>query len=205
MTVSAPNRPGVISAEVVGVDDAKAGLDQAAALVRKLMGDAMYDIARDILQEAQRRLAPQNRSHNLSQSAAFEVPEATLDEITLALGFQANYAAFRNFGGTIVPVRADVLAIPQKPILDGNGESIYANPRQEPTLFVFRWIGFDGTPRAGLAMKVGDKIEVHWVFKDSVTQQGSDYFTGTIAERAPHVGAIAASIIDDGLSNGRAA
>ncbi len=164
----------------------------------KLLSDALYEIAKDILTQAQGRI-PSNRSGNLSQSAAVEVPTETLDEISLALGFQARYAAFRDQGGTIVPVRADVLAIPQAPILDGNGSSIYANPRQEPTLFVFRFIGRDGQPKAGLALKVNGKLEIHWIFADSVTQKGSQYFTGAIAERAPHVGALGAVLVKDEL------
>lgn len=192
----APSGAGIFSYSMTGVEETQRGLDVAGALVRKALEDALYEIAKDIVVMAQGRI-PNNRSGWLSQSGSVDVPEATLDEIAIALGFQARYAAFRDQGGTIVPVRADVLAIPQAPILDGNGSSIYANPRQEPKLFVFRWIGRDGQPKAGLAMKVDGKIEIHWVFADSVTQQGSKFFTGTIADRAPQVGALAAQLMRD--------
>ncbi len=187
-----------------GVEEAKVGLGIAGAVARRAMMEALYKVAQDLMMASQARLAPQNRSEALSQSAAISQPEIIAGEVVVVAGFQAVYAAFRDHGGTIVPTRADVLAIPQKPILDGNGESIYANPRQEPLLFVVRWIGYDGTPRAGLAMKVGGKLEIHWVFKHSVTQEGSHYFTATIQERRAQVGAIAAQLVKDELVGGYA-
>lgn len=186
-----------------GIEQVKVSLDFAAHVVRAALSEALYEIAKDLTIAAQARLAPQNRSERLSQSAAVAEPEISASEIVVVAGFQEVYAAFRDHGGTIVPVRADVLTIPQKPILDSNGESIYANPRQEPKLFVIRWIGFDGKPRAGLAMKVDGRIEIHWIFAHSVTQDGSKYFTGTIQERQSQVGAMSAQLVKDEL--GRAA
>lgn len=184
-----------------GIAQAKAGLDVAAGFVRKMMGEAMYEIARDILVTSQNRLAPQNRSERLSQSAVFETPRFENGDILLRLGFQAPHAAIRDQGGVIVPTKADTLAIPQAPILDANGESRYANPRQEPKLFVIR---IPAKNFAGLAMKVGDKLEIHWVFKDRVVQSGSHYFTGTIEERRAQIAPLAAQLLKSAL-DGRAA
>jgi hypothetical protein len=186
------------------IRSAKLGLDLASVVVNRIVSDALYRQAQELMGAAQARLAPENRSEKLSQSAVIATPEVADSAVFVLAGFQANYAAFRDHGGTIVPVRADVLTIPQEPILDSNGESKFANPRQEPLLFVARWIGFDGVARAGLAMKVDGKLEIHWLFANSVTQKGSSYFTGTIQERAPQVGAVLAQITKDELQ-GRAA
>ncbi len=175
----------------------KASVERVRGNITDLLGkmvkwvdEAFSEVAMDWLTEAQRRLAPHERSGNLHGSAQIDATVLEGDAIVKRFGFNAVYAAFRDHGGTIYAKRSDNLAIPLAPILDGRGVSRYQTPRQEPKLFPIRTK--DG--RVFLAMEVGGRLEFHWKLQPSVTQKGTFYFSSVAAERKPHVAAVVGSV-----------
>ncbi len=175
----------------------KASVERVRGNLNQLLGkmvgwvdQAFDEIALDWLTEAQRRLAPQERTGNLHGSAQIDRTALEGDTLVKRFGFNAVYAAFRDHGGTITAKRSEYLSIPLAPILDGRGVSRFQTPRQEPKLFPIRTQ--DG--RLFLAMEVGGRLEFHWKLQKSVTQKGSFYFSSVVEERKPHVPALVGAL-----------
>jgi hypothetical protein len=172
------------------VERVRGNVNDLLVKMTKWVDEAFNEIALDWMNEAQRRLAPQQRSGELHNSAQIDATTIENDALVKRFGFNAVYASFRDHGGTINAKRSDNLAIPLAPILDGRGVSRYQTPRQEPKLFPIK-------TKAGkvfLAMEVGGRLEFHWKLQPSVTQRGSFYFSSVVTERKPHVAGLVGAL-----------
>ncbi len=159
-----------------GIEGVKQGLDLVLQMVTKEAVQGTQDFAGLVIFEAQQRVP--KRSEDLKDSAVIQEPRQDDLGVFTRAGFDKIYAHIQDAGGTIRPVRADALAIPMPAIRDANGKSKYANPRQEPTLFVVRIhnIGY-------LAKKVGTGLELHWRFAHEVVIKGNRYLSGVIEDQ----------------------
>jgi hypothetical protein len=179
------------------IEKVKGGLDQASYVVVESLMRALDAIARDILSAAQINLETQTRSGDLSRSG--KVTDVVLSDgkINVSLGFTEVYAAQRDQGGTITAKNGKMLAIPLAPILTATG-SRFKSPLEETNLECISILG---------NVYLVDKTthEFHWLLTPSVTQKGSYYLTSVVQERQGQVGAVAAQLVKDDLSQGRAA
>ena len=98
------------------------------------------------------------------------------------------YAALQEYGGTVVPVNAQYLAIPLAAAKTRAGVSRYASPRDVPGLFIIK-------SKAGnllLVRRKGkkNKLEPMFVLKKSVTIRGKHYMRDALtamSDAAPEV------------------
>ena len=99
----------------------------------------------------------------------------------------ASYAAMLEFGGTILPVNAQALAVPVS-----EEAKLYTSPRDMPDLVLIKR---PGKP-AILARVLGeDTIEVHWVLLSSVTISGRHWLSRGVENAAGEIAATFADVL----------
>ena len=118
--------------------------------------------------------SPKVRSGRLRSSIVSEVRKgAKGPEMALKAGSGqgVRYAAQREYGGTITPVRSRYLTIPLDAALTGAGVARYPSARSVPGLFLIRSLAGNLL----LVQKVPGGIQPMYVLKDSVTQRAQPY------------------------------
>lgn len=176
-------------------------LDFARQLALNATREAMILHGHDMIADAQRRLEPQTRTGELSASGGITDPEVTAKEITLDLGFNKEYAAMRERGGTIRATRTKNLAIPLDPALTAAGVPRFSSPREIPGAFVLKLWG-----KVFIAAEAGKGknriLTLFYILKPSVTQTGSHFMEQTIFEKGPQLASQIASAQGRALGGG---
>jgi hypothetical protein len=180
------------------VAQAKLGLEAAEVKLKAAVARSLGLLAEDWLSTAQARAHV--RSGALRGSADVLDPVIVGTEISVEFGFNIRYGRFRNFGGTIKPVKAKMLAIPLKPVLTGRGVARYSSPREQRDLFVIRLAGKLFLARKRWKRKpkgvpAWQNIELDWKLVPSVTQQGDKFLTSVIEERRDQAPALLAELV----------
>lgn len=148
------------------VDGAKRALDQAA---EAMLADA--------------QAAAPVQTGRLQESGTAEEIVLEGSELVKRWGFNSKYARIQDQGGTVLPVRARMLAIPLDPVKTAAGASRYSSPLEDTGaghgMFLMRFAG-----KLFLARIVGSKaarrVEFRWMLVPSVTLQGNGYVTRTV-------------------------
>ncbi len=180
------------------VKQAKLGLAKAEERLKAAVGHGLVLLAEDWIAAAQQRAAV--RSGDLRGSADVVGPTVNGTEVSVEFGFNLRYARFRNFGGTIKPIKARMLAIPLKPVLTGRGVARYSSPREQNDLFVIKlagkiYLARKRWKRKPKGLPAWQNIELDWLLVPSVTQKGDKFFTAVIEERKAQAPALVASLI----------
>jgi hypothetical protein len=166
-----------------------AGLEKSMAMgLRKALISAALIAEAEAKKNATRN--PKVRSGRLRASIRAEVQGLTM---SLKAGGTRNvrYAAQREFGGTIRPVRARWLTIPLPNALTGAGVPRFPGPRSVPGLFTVR-------SRAGnlvMMRKTANGVEPMYVLKDSVTQKAQPYLRPAVAVAVKKLGPVLADVV----------
>ncbi|HLF92748.1 MAG TPA: hypothetical protein VJB14_04760 [Planctomycetota bacterium] len=103
--------------------------------------------------------------------------------IRVEVGFNKPYAAIRDQGGTIKPVRAKALFIPLKPGARPGDPDTFLVPRPGKPPLVAK-----GRKRRGKKLGIEAHLEIVAVLVKEVTQKGNGYLTNTFQELAPRAG-----------------
>jgi hypothetical protein len=157
----------------VQIEQINRNLDRIADKVLAAAQQAMVEVANDMLATAQAR-APV-MSAELQASGTVLPVEVKDGEISIQWGFNKVYARIQDQGGTIVPVKAQLLAIPLDPIMTATGPR-FPSPRAEGDNLELVPI----LHHLFLADKTSG--EFHWLLVPSVKIEGSGYVTKTVEE-----------------------
>jgi hypothetical protein len=169
-----------------GVDQAKGRLREAGQVTLKAATRGMVLFAEDLVSQAQENLENQTRSGDLKASGTVGDVQATNDGLELPFGFNKEYGAQVDQGGTIKPKKGRMLAIPLGPILTGRGVPRYKSPREEPDLQLVVLAGKVFLVKK-VARKSGERrfADFHWLLVPEVNQKGSGYFSRVVTQNAP--------------------
>jgi hypothetical protein len=177
-------------------------MSMARQLAINATREAMTLHAHAMVADAQRRLEPQTRSGELAASGSVTDTEVTAQFVEVWIGFNKEYAAMREKGGTIKAVRTKMLAIPLDPALTAAGVPRYSSPREIPGAFVLKLWG-----RAFIAAEAGKGqnriLTLFYVLKESVQQTGSHYMEITLVERGPQMAAVVSEAISRAWGGGK--
>jgi len=181
---------GDVKAQIAKVND---NLDAIAGDVLKATEQAMVEVANEMLSRAQQRINV--KSGELQGSGTVLPIEISGDEIKVRWGFNKEYARIQDQGGTIVPVRAKMLAIPLDPIMTATGPR-FAGPKEEG----------DNLELVPILdhLFLADKAtgEFHWLLTPRVTLEGSGYVTKTVEEMKDEAPALVAKRVGEILGAG---
>ena len=169
-----------------GIRAAKLGLVKAQARLLRAVSRALYLLANDWIAAAQARAGVVTGA--LRASGTVLEPEVQGTVVLVEFGFNLKYARQRDKGGTIVPVKGRMLAIPLGPVKTARGDSRYASPLEQPDLFIIHLAGklylarrrFKIKPKG---MPAWANIELNWKLVPRVTQKGDQFLSSVAAER----------------------
>lgn len=176
------------------IDRVNNQLDRAAEVAIAATERAMVEIAEDMLAKAQAKISV--RSGELQASGIVLPSEIKGDEINVRWGFNKEYARIRDQGGDIVPVKAQMLAIPLDPIMTATGPR-FSSPREEPNLELVPILHY-------LFLADKDTGEFHWLLTPHVHQEGNQFVSGTVQDEAQNVAPTIARRVGEILGAGGA-
>ena len=181
-----------------GISSSKLGLRAAQTRLLEAVKKALYLLANDWLAAAQSRAAVVTGA--LRGSGDVLDPEVQGTTVLVEFGFNIKYARQRNRGGTIVPVKGKLLAIPLGPVKTARGDARYASPREQSDLFLIRLAGkfflarkrFPNPPKG---LPKWANIELNWYLTPRVTQRGDAFVDAVVSERHQQAPAQIAALV----------